>query len=65
MSGSVRHLRSQTPRPPDPKSIEQLRQEAIAEAKFLEREFEVRLNACRVILRLLEKPEQVTARTHP
>jgi len=65
MNAHDRVTRSQTPHPPDHKSIEQLRQEVIAEAKFLEREFEVRLNVCRVILRLLEKSEQVTARTHP
>ena len=65
MNGSVKAKVAATPSPNHFKTAKQLRTEAIQEAKLLEREFEIRLNAVRVILKLLEEPEQVTARTHP
>jgi len=52
----------QNSQPNQLKSAEELRQEAIAEAKSLEKEILVKLNAVRVILESLEKREDFAAR---
>ena len=59
MNGSDRHLRSQTPHPPDHKSIEQRLNELEKDTKTLARAVMFLLEA------YVDKPEQVTTRTPP